>query len=93
MNDYLIPLNLVKNCRVAVLKSAAKEETTCDLLVIDEIHTAPTATYASIFTTVSYNMILGLTATMERLDGKEVLIKQYAPVCDTITFEEAEANG
>jgi hypothetical protein len=30
---------------------------------------------------------------MERLDGKEVIIKQYAPICDTITMDEAIDNG
>jgi hypothetical protein len=30
---------------------------------------------------------------MERLDGKEVIIKQYAPICDTITMDEAINNG
>lgn len=38
-------------------------------------------------------MILCLTGTLERLDGKEVLIKKFAPVCDTITMKEALANG
>ena len=38
-------------------------------------------------------MILCLTATIKRLDGKEDIIKKYAPVVDTITLEEAEANG
>ena len=32
-------------------------------------------------------------ATLERLDGKEVIIKQYAPVCDNIPMKEALANG
>ena len=34
-----------------------------------------------------------LTGTMERLDGKEVIIKQYTPICDTITMDEAINNG
>ena len=38
-------------------------------------------------------MVLCLTATLERLDGKEIIIKQRAPVCDTITLEEATQNG
>ncbi len=83
----------MRNCRVAIINSAVKEETSCDLLVIDEIHTTPTQTHSSIYTSVDYKMILGLTATMERLDGKEALIKQYAPVCDTITLAEAEREG
>ena len=47
----------------------------------------------AIFECVDYQMILGLTATIERLDGKETLVKSYAPVCDEITIEEATANG
>lgn len=38
-------------------------------------------------------MILGLTATIERLDGKETIVKSFAPVCDEITIEDATANG
>ena len=45
------------------------------------------------FQCVDYKNILCLTGTLERLDGKEELIKSYAPVCDRITIEEAEANG
>ena len=38
-------------------------------------------------------MILGLTATFERLDGKHELLNKYCPICDTITVKEATANG
>lgn len=93
MNDYLIPRRLVKNCRIAVINSTIKEETSCDLLVIDEIHRTGSESFQHIFTTVNYNMILGLTGTFERLDGKEKLIQYYAPVCDTITLTEAEKEG
>lgn len=93
MTDYLIPLNLVKNCRVAVMNSAAKGETTCDLLIIDECHLACSPSLSKVFETVDYQMILCLTGTLERLDGKETIIKQYAPVCDTITLAEAEREG
>lgn len=38
-------------------------------------------------------MILCLTGTLERLDGKEELIKKYAPVCDSVSMKEAiESN-
>lgn len=93
MNDYLIPRRLVKNCRIAVINSAVKEETTCDLLVLDEVHKYASETASHIFETVNYQMILCLTGTLERLDGKETLIKHYAPICDTITLTEAEKEG
>jgi superfamily II DNA or RNA helicase len=38
-------------------------------------------------------LILGLTSTIERLDGKHELIKKYCPVVDTVTIEVAKANG
>ena len=36
--------------------------------------------------------IVTCSATLERLDGKEIIIKKYAPVYDTVTLQEAEAN-
>ena len=93
MNDYLIPHNLVKNCRIAVINSAAKDVTTCDLMICDECHLFAAESFSHVFTCVDYSMILCMTGTLERLDGKEELIKHYAPVCDTITLEEAEKEG
>lgn len=38
-------------------------------------------------------MILGLTATFERLDGRHEILAKYAPIVDTITMEDALFNG
>ena len=38
-------------------------------------------------------MILALTATLNRLDGKEILLNKYCPVCDVITLEECIENN
>jgi hypothetical protein len=35
---------------------------------------------------------LCLTGTLERLDGKEIIIKRYAPVCDEIPLDLAIEN-
>lgn len=48
--------------------------------------------FSKVFDCVSYKNILGLTATFERLDGKETLLSKYAPVCDTIPIDVAEEN-
>ena len=45
------------------------------------------------FQSVKYKLILGLTATLERLDGKHELCKEYCPVFDTIPIIECQANG
>lgn len=68
-------------------------ESVCDLLVIDEVHICGSEMFSKIFDAVTYDMILCLTATLERLDGKEVIIKKNAPVCDIISLQEAENAG
>jgi superfamily II DNA or RNA helicase len=91
--EELIQRNMLSNCRVMVINSIVKGEWEVDLLIIDECHLVASDTFRAIFDRVTYNMVLCLTGTLERLDGKEVVIKQYAPVCDNIPMKEALANG
>ena len=65
----------------------------CDLLVIDESHLYAAEQFSNIFHLVNYTWILSLTATLKRMDGKEDLIKSYAPVVDSISQKEAVENG
>ena len=91
--EELIQRNMLSNCRVMVINSIVKGDWEVDLLIIDECHLVASDTFRAIFDRVTYNMVLCLTGTLERLDGKEVVIKQYAPVCDNIPMKEALANG
>lgn len=50
-------------------------------------------TFSEIFKVCKYKVVLGLTATIERLDGKHELILNYCPIVDIITTEEAINNG
>ena len=84
---------MLSNCRVMVINSIVKGDWEVDLLIIDECHLVASETFRAIFDRVTYNMVLCLTGTLERLDGKEIVIKQYAPVCDNIPMKEALANG
>lgn len=65
----------------------------CDFLIVDEIHLMAADQFSKIFQLVKYKWILGLTATIERLDGKETLIKKYAPVFGVVTQREAIEKG
>ncbi len=85
--------SLINNCDVIVVNTIIKHKYNCDLLVLDEAHRFSSVCFAGVFSAVTYKMVLCLTATLERLDGKEIIIKQRAPVCDTITLEEATQNG
>ena len=41
----------------------------------------------------NYRFLLGLTATMKRMDGEEEFLLQKAPVFDTILHQEALDRG
>jgi len=65
----------------------------CDLLVIDELHKVAAPTLYSTFENVNYKIILGLTATFERLDGRDILLSKHAPVVDEVTITESIQNN
>lgn len=85
--------NIVFNIEVQIINTIVKHQWVCDLLIIDEEHRVASDQFRQIFDKVAYKLILGLTATFERLDGKEIIIKQYCPIVDEITQLEALANG
>lgn len=81
------------NSEVKVMMGASKKEYHCDMLIIDEAHRINSELIANTFQVVKYKLILGLTATFERLDGRHEILAKYAPVCDTISVEEAVLNN
>ena len=81
------------NVEVYVINTIIKHNWTCDLLIIDEIHRCGADDFSQTFDKVKYKLILGLTATFERLDGKHVIMQKYCPIIDRISFMEALVNG
>ena len=89
----LIEWKLLKNVTVEIINTAIKKVQHFDLLICDEAHRYASDSFSKLFDVIYYRMILCLTGTLERLDGKEELIKLHAPVCDAVTREEAINNG
>lgn len=83
---------LLDHVEVYIINSVIKNPHNCDLLILDEAHRYPADSFSRVFQTVKYYMILCLTATFERLDGKHRLLARYAPVVDTVTIQECLAN-
>ena len=81
------------NCEVQVINTVIKHSWNCDFLILDECHRFSSNDFSQIFKCIKYKLILGLTATFERLDGKHVIMEKYCPIVDRITFAEALANG
>ena len=81
------------NAEVKTFFDVSKNKYTCDLFVLDEIHRVASEQLINTFNNVTYKIILGLTATFERLDGRDKLISKHCPIIDTITTEEAISKG
>lgn len=78
---------------VEVMMGSCTVKDSCDLLILDELHLAYSEHISAVFQNISYKYILGLTATIERLDGREKLFEHYAPICDRISVKECLDNG
>lgn len=81
------------NCDVMVINTAVKQQRQYHMIILDEVHRYASDVFSLVFKQVGYKYILGLTATFERLDGKEILLQKYAPVIDKITLEDSLLNG
>ena len=78
---------------VVIINTCIKNKWQCDFLIIDECHRCGADEFSKVFNCVKYKIILGLTATIERLDGKHLIIQKYCPVVDEIPTLECLVNG
>lgn len=99
-----IAIHSLKNVEVFVVNTYCKfGRRNTGLLVLDEIHNYASEEFSKVFEvagckkknekTREDTYILGLTATLERLDGKHRLIEEYCPIFDTVSMEEARREG
>jgi superfamily II DNA or RNA helicase len=91
--SQLTDWDIVFNAEVQIINTVIKHNWTCDFLVLDEIHRYSAETFSNVFSNVKYKLVMGLTATFERLDGKHTIIQKYCPIVDKITKEESIING
>lgn len=89
--EGLTSLGMMENGRVVVINSLVRSKTpvTVELLILDEIHRYAARTFAKVFTVVKYEYILGLTATLKRLDKKHKILEEQAPIIDRMSLLEA----
>lgn len=78
---------------VEIINSAVKKEERVDLLILDEAHRYGSDSFIEIFKIKHPKLILGLSATFHRLDGRHRIIEKYCPIIDTVTVKEALKNG
>jgi len=78
---------------VKVINTASKEIDQTDLLVVDEMHRAAGETFINLFDKITYNKLIWLTATIERQDGRHLLLLEKAPIVDEVTLTECRINN
>ena len=93
--EILIAFGLSECTTVYVVNTIALKDIKyeVDFLVVDEIHLMAADQFSRIFSLVKYSFIMGLTATIDRLDGRERYLKKYAPVVMRITQTQAIKHG
>lgn len=88
----LIKYNLHNDVTLEIINSAVERPEKIDFLILDEIHMMLGERYINVFKVKDPTLILGLSATFERLDNRQELIKHYCPVVDVISLQEAIEN-
>lgn len=84
--------SLLEFVKVEIINSSIKSDTQIDFLILDECHRIPSDTFYEVFAKRLPKIVLGLSATFNRLDGKHELLDKFCPVCDVITVKEAIEN-
>lgn len=90
---HILDWDLTFNAESHVINSVIKHNWNVDILVLDEAHRYSAEIFSQVFNKVKYKLVLGLTATFERLDGKHIIMNKYCPIIDKVTKEEALLNG
>ncbi len=83
------------NLQVLVINSIALQDRLyeTDLLILDEYHRYLSEQFITVVDKVRYKYRLDLSATGERLDGREELFRCYVPIIATVTMDEARREG
>lgn len=77
---------------VEIINSAVKLQEKVDFIILDECHRYASDQFYEIFRVKNPTIVLGLSATFNRLDGKHELLAKFCPVCDIISVKEAIEN-
>lgn len=69
------------------------KEIKTSLLIMDECHRVVAPSYINCFKQIKFNFFLGLTATLERLDLRHLILTKHFPIVDEIPLETCLKYG
>jgi superfamily II DNA or RNA helicase len=88
----LVKFDVFNYVQVEIINSAIKINSSIDLVVLDEVHRMAADTFYEVFVQRTPKLVLGLSATFSRLDGKHAMLAFYCPIVDTLSIKEALDN-
>ena len=88
-----IGLGIYDNIRVEIINTVIMHKWEVSFVICDESHMFLATTFIQVFSCVRYRYIMCLSATMERIDGREAILKKFCPIVDEITLDEALKNN
>lgn len=83
---------IFEQCKVEIINTTITHSWRVDFLILDEVHLYCSEKNIEVFQFVSYKYVMGLTATLERLDGRHELLIPYMSICDTVSLKDALDN-
>lgn len=89
----LVKEHKLTNVYVNTVHTLIKHRTYAGLLILDEMHSYSSPVFSGIFQSVSYNFILGMTATMNEDEERDLILHEKCPVFDEITLKECLNEG
>lgn len=90
--EQLAKFGLFHEVTVEIINSAVKLIQKVDFIILDECHRYASDQFYEIFKAKDPSIVLGLSATFSRLDGRHELLAKFCPICDVITVKEAIEN-
>lgn len=90
--EQLNKFGLFTEVSVEIINSAVKFTQKVDFIILDECHRYASDQFYEIFRVKNPSIVLGLSATFNRLDGRHELLAKFCPVCDVISIKEAIEN-
>lgn len=90
--DTILKQHSVKDYEILIINTAYRNQYNCDFLILDEIHRYAAEEFKKVFRSISYNKILGLTATLERQDNKHAFLLEKAPIIERVNLAFGIAN-
>lgn len=91
--EQVLKNNNIEYTTVWVVNTYIRYKHQAALLICDECHRFLSDEFSKVFEYTDYKLLLCLSATLERNDGRHSILEELAPIVDRVSLEEAKKEG